>query len=558
MSKKDYVAIANQYIDDVLSEKIPACKELKQAVQRQKDDLERWKTEEDEYYFVPEMANKICAFIENLPHIKGIWEKKGLLITLEPWQIFIWTTVFGWYKTNTWSRRFRECYLEVPRKNSKSTQAAGVGLFMFVEDGESGAEVYSGATSESQAKEVFTPARLMAKKAEGFLDHYGIEVNVSNLSIIDSASKFSPVIGKPGDGASPHCSIIDEYHQHSGPDLYDTMVTGMGSRIQPLNLIITTAGTDTSSPCFDKRNQVCKILDGTFDNEEIFGIIFTIDKDDDWSDFEVWKKANPNFGVSVFEDYLRSQHRSALQRASQQNMIRCKHLNQWCNAGTAFFNMFEWDNCCDKSLKIEDFKGEECWLGVDLASKIDITVLLALFKRDNHYYIFAKHYLPEERTEGQDMAHYAGWAKEGWIITTMGNMVDYEIIQEDILDFCKDYDVLEVDHDPWNAPQLIGNLQKRKITCVEIPQTINFMSDPMKEMEGLVLSNRIHHNGDPVLKWMASNTCGRYDKKDNVFPFKERNESKIDGVVATLNALNRAIVSKKHGSKYEKKGLTII
>ena len=220
--------------------------------------------------------------------------------------------------------------------------------------------------------------------------------------------------------------------------------------------------------------------------------------------------------------------------------------------------MFEWDNCCDKSLKIEDFKGEECWLGVDLASKIDITVLLALFKRDNHYYIFAKHYLPEERTEGQDMAHYAGWAKEGWIITTMGNMVDYEIIQEDILDFCKDYDVLEVDHDPWNAPQLIGNLQKRKITCVEIPQTINFMSDPMKEMEGLVLSNRIHHNGDPVLKWMASNTCGRYDKKDNVFPFKERNESKIDGIVATLNALNRAIVSKKHGSKYEKKGLTII
>ena len=566
MAKKNYVKIANKYIDDVLNDKIPTCLYTKQACQRQKDDLERWSTYDDEFYFVPEAANKVCAFIENLPHIKGEWANKGLLIILEPWQIFNITTIFGWYKTKTWTRRFREAYLEIARKNSKSTMAAAIGLYMFAADGEAGAEVYSGATSESQAKEVFVPAKLMAKKADGFAEHYGIEINASNLACLNTASKFLAIIGNPGDGSSPHCSIIDEFHEHKTSALYDTMVTGQGSRLQALNLVITTAGVDISSPCYDKRDQILTILSGTVENEETFGNIYTIDKDDDWTDFEVWKKANPNLGISVYEDFLRSRLKQAIQRTSKQNIIRCKHLNQWMNAGSAFFNMYDWDQCEDKNLKMEDFKGEECWVGIDLASKVDIAVMCFLFERDGHYYVFVKHYLPEDAIDESDAGtksktnreKYAKWSKDGWLTLTMGNMTDIDSIEEDMLELGKEYEITEVDHDPWNATQFIQRLQKKKITCVEIPQTVIFMSEPMKELDAIMGAGTIHHNGDPVLKWQIANTCGRYDKKDNVFPYKEKPESKIDATIGILNALGRAMRVKKNKSKYEKKGLTII
>jgi len=560
MASKDYVAIANKYVDDVLGGEIPSCKWVKLACKRQGDDLKRWSNTEDKFYFVPEVANRVCSFIENLPHIKGEWANKKMLITLEPWQIFNITTIFGWYKTENWSRRFREAYLEIPRKNSKSTMAATLGLYMFVGDDESGAEVYSGATSEAQAKEVFIPAKLMAQRAEGFADHYGVEINASNMACLDNASKFQPIIGNPGDGSSPHCSIIDEFHEHKTASLYDTMVTGMGARLQPLNLIITTAGVDISSPCYDKRDQICNILGGTIEHEnnETFGIIYTIDKDDDWTDFEVWKKANPNIGVSVYEDFLRSRLKQAIQRTSKQNIIRCKHLNQWMNAGSAFFNMFDWDKCEDKSLNLEDFRGEKCWVGIDLASKVDVAVLCLLFERDDNYYVFLKHYLPEDAIDGKDKDHYKGWAEDGWITLTMGNMTDIDIIEEDLLEFGRLYEIQEVDHDPWNATQFIQRLQKNKIECVEIPQTVPFMSEPMKHLEAIMGANTIHHNGDPVLTWMIANTCGRYDKNDNVFPYKERPESKIDGTIGILNALGRAMRVQKSKSKYNKKGLTVI
>lgn len=552
-----YIQKANKYAKDVTSGKIDSCKWVKAACKRQLDDLKRWSKKSDPYYFDKDAGNRVCEFIENLPHVKGKWA--GTNQTLEPWQCFVWSTSFGWMRSKDNKRRFREIYLEVPRKNGKSIESASIGLYLFIE-GEPGAEIYAGATTEKQAWEVFRPAKLMALKADGFANHYGINVNASNIHCLSTASRFEPLIGNPGDGASPHGALVDEYHEHNTPNLYDTMITGMGSREQPMMVVTTTAGSNTAGPCYDKRNQVCRILDKVegFENNEIFGIIYTIDDSDDWSDFKVWKKANPNFGVSVFEDYLKSRHTEAIQRASRQNIIRCKHLNQWMTAGEAFFDPLKWAACADETLDIGDFKGQSCWVGLDLASKIDLSAMVVLFRVDGVYYVFPRFYLPEDATEGEDKTHYQTWVIEGHITTTIGSMIDYDVIEEDLKQLNRDYNVIEVPHDPWNAAQFVGHMQKVKIPMVEVSQTVGKMSDPMKELEAIILEDRIRHNGNPVLSWCMSNTVAKIDKKDNVYPYKERAENKIDGTIALIMALSRALAAEERVSKYETEGMAMI
>ena len=211
-----------------------------------------------------------------MPHVKGEWARKRMTLKLEPWQKFILSTLFGWKRAKDGLRRFREAYIEVPRKNGKSCFVAPMGLYMLVADGEEGAEVYSGATTEKQAWEVYGPARIMAKRAEGFMEHYGVDVRAKNMNLIGSASRFEPLIGDPGDGASPHCAIVDEYHEHDSPRLYDTMITGMGARRQPLIIVITTAGFNLGGPCYDMRLRAGKVLDRTLQDEELFAIVYTI------------------------------------------------------------------------------------------------------------------------------------------------------------------------------------------------------------------------------------------------------------------------------------------
>lgn len=543
-----HVARSLKYARDVTSGKISACKWVKLACQRQLDDLAREKSADWPYRFDNSRAERVCNFIENLPHIKGKWA--GELIKLEPWQEFVLTTVFGWVRKTDGMRRFREMYLEVPRKNAKSTIAAGIGLYMFTEDGEPGAEVYSGATSEKQAWEVFRPARLMAKKAEGFKEHYGIEVNASNINVIDAAARFEPLVGDPGDGASPHCAIIDEFHEHDSPALYDTMATGMGARTQPLIVIITTSGSNLAGPCYDKRDQILKTLQRLegFENEDIFGIVYTLDDDDDWTDFANWKKANPNFGVSVFEDYLRSRLREAIQRPNKQNIIQCKHLNQWMNVDAAYFDMLSWRvKCTVPGLRPEQFEGKRCWLALDLASKHDPAALMQLIPYENergetHYAVFGRYYLHEEAAEGEDKAYYAGWAKEGWITLTPGDIIDYEYIKDDLRDLKSQFEIVEVPYDPFQATQLSTEMLSEGFPMVEYGATVPHFSEPMKELEALIRAGRVHHNGDPVLTWMLSNVVAHIDKKDCVFPNKERQENKIDGAVALIMALARAMM----------------
>lgn len=546
-----HVASANRYISDVLDGTIPACRYVKLACQRQVDDLKASKLAPFVYRFDETAAERICKFLEVLPHTKGVWAARGEMIHLEPWQQFIFTTVFGWVHKATGFRRFREAYIEVPRKNGKSIIGSGIGLYMFAADKEHGAEVYSGASSEKQAWEVFRPAKLMMERDAELREGLGVQVNAKTLNCPSDMSRFEPIIGKPGDGSSPSCAIADEFHEHATDDQVSTMITGMGARSQPLMLYITTSGANLGGPCYAKRGDVIKTLEGTYDAPDVFGIIYTLDPVDDWTTPEALRKANPNFGISVSEEFLLAEQRKAIQSAHLQNNFKTKHLNIWCSSSAAYFNMQSLEACIDPELNIEDFRGEQAMVAVDVGSKIDISGMPALFRRkigsDWHYYAFCRAYCPEETAWDPKNKQYQGWVNSGLLTATNGNVIDYEQIEKDNLEWAGQFEILEEAFDPWNAAQFALRMANEGLPMVEVSQNVRSHSAPMKELDALIRAGRFHFDGSPLLKWMFSNVVAKVDANDNVFPRKERNENKIDLVVAIIMALGRWIVQEGDG-----------
>ena len=548
---------ATRYAQAVVAGDVIACKWHRLACQRHLDDLARaesgWR-----YVWNPELidaagkayrpAERICRFAELMPHIKGDWAARGQTITLEDWQVFCLASIFGWIDAATGKRRFRVADLFVPRKNAKSTIASVIGLYMLGPDGEFGAEVYSGATSQDQALEVFRPAQLMARATPGYRSAYGVQANASNLSVIETNSKFEPVIGKPGDGASPSCAIVDEYHEHKTSELYDTMQTGMGARSQPLMLNITTAGSDISGPCYLHQVELQKILECVIENDQRFGIIFGIDESDDWTSDEVLRKANPNFGVSVDAEFLRIQQRDAIADPRKQNVFKTKHLNVWVAAASPWINLHAFQIAGDASLKLEQFQGERCTIGLDLASKQDIASAVYLFERQGddgkpHYYAIGRHYAPMAAVQKPENAHYQAWVNAGHLIATPGNMIDLEQIQEDLFASAETVVIGEVAKDPWGGQQIGANLAAEGFVVVDIPQQVRYLSEPMKTIQALVDDGRFHHDDNPAMVWMFSNVEVQADRNDNIFPRKARPENKIDGAVATIVGMNRALAA---------------
>lgn len=554
MAAHPNVASALKFARDVVRGRIPAGKYVVQACQRHLDDLERSRSKSFPFKFNAKAAEKKIALIELLPHTKGEWAFKRQLVTLEPWQKFGLACTFGWVRKKNGLRRFRESYWEVPRKNGKSVIAAGVGLGMFVADDEFGAEVYSGATTEKQAWEVFRPARLMVKRSQLLIDHLGIEVNAQNLNLPEDGSRFEPVIGNPGDGASPSCAIVDEYHEHQTSTLYETMLTGMGARRQPLMFIITTAGADIEGPCYDKRREVIEMLSGTVPNEELFGWIWTIDEGDDWTDPKVLAKANPNLGVSVYQDYLESQQQRAIRTARFTNTFKTKHLNIWVTAKSAFFNMEQWRACADETLTLEKFEGHSCILAFDLARKLDMNSMPRLFYRDidgrRHYYcISPRFWVPEDTVRSSDnqrMAErYQKWVNSGHLIETPGAEIDYREILAEAIEANRAAPVECSPIDPHGATNLSHHLDEEGLTPITIIQNYTHMSDPMKELEAAIASGRFHHDGNPIMTWCMGNVVGRHlaGNDDVVRPIKQGDDNKIDGAVALIMAVSRAMVA---------------
>lgn len=553
---RDYVDIANEYAERVLRGTVPACEYVKQAARRHLDDLAAASGGDDFPFVFDETAAIVaCRIIELMPFTKGKWAREGRTIRMSDWQVFITACVFGWKRVRDGLRRYRIVYVEVPRKNGKSEWSAAVALYMFAADGEHGAEVYSGATTEKQAKIVFTAAQRMARKTEAFREAFGVEVMASNMSIPENGSKFEPLIGKPGDGASPSCAIVDEYHEHATDHLYDSMETGMGAREQPLMWVITTAGSDISGPCYELRSDVIRTLEGTLKNDELFGIIYTIDKDDDWTSEEALIKANPNLGVSVDGDYLRRQIRDAVANSRRQNITKTKHLNVWVQAREAWMNMEAWNRQA-REMTEDEFAGEPCWMGLDLASKIDIASAVKVFRRGEEWFVFGRHYLPEDRIEDVENRHYQKWLTDGHLQGTEGDIIDHDAIEADIAEDAERHKLLTVGYDPYNATQLAVNLTRRRIETLEIRQTAKFLSDPMKWIEALVLAGNLWHDGNAAMTWMMSNVVARVDANDNVFPRKERAENKIDGPVALIIAMNVAMRESASGpSVYQSRGI---
>ena len=553
MATRNYVASARRYAEAVVGGEIAACKWVRLACQRQLDDLKRFRGKDSPYRFNPKLTDKqgrsfqpadnLCAFVERLPHAKG--PLAGQPIHLEPWQVFILTTVFGWVKPDG-KRRFRRAYIEVPRGSGKSALSSAVALYMLAADGEGGAEVYSLATTRDQARIVFGDAQAMARQSAGFRSRFGVGVGAHNIHVLASGSKFEALSaeGSTRDGLNIHLGCIDELHAHKTRTVYDVVETGTGKRDNSLLWVITTAGSNRSGICYEIRTFVTRLLDGVLADDSQFGIVYGLEDGDDWTLEESLIKANPNWGISVRPEVLAPLQAKAMQMPSAVNNFKTKHLNEWVNADTAWMDMRSWDRCADQGLDIESYAGQPCWIGLDLASKTDIAALLLVFAHleiDGGFAVFGRYYLPEDTVHATGNSQYPGWMGSGRLTVTPGNVIDFSWIEADLIDFASRFAIQAVAFDPFQATQLSTRMLAEGLPMIEVRPTVLNFSEPMKTLEALVLQCRLIHDGDPVLGWMVSNVVAHLDAKDNIYPRKERPENKIDGIVALIMALSRAI-----------------
>lgn len=545
MTARDHVAMARQYAEDVVTGRVVAGKLEILACERQLKDLERPLSADWPWVFDEAVARRPCEFIELLPHIKGKWARERRKISLEGWQCFELTTVYGWVHHETRLRRFLEVYEEVARKNAKSTKCAGVALYMLGADGEAGAEVYTAATTRDQARIVFNDAHAMASRETEMRAALGLEVQQHRLVVPGTASKLEPLAaeGSTLDGLNVHCAVLDEVHAHKRRDVYDVLDTARGAREQSLLWLITTAGSDRSGIGYERRSYAVKVLQGVIRDDRVFALIFTIDDGDDALDPRVWRKANPNFGVSVLQDEFEAAARKAAQTPSAMANFLTKRLNVWVNADSAWMDMRAWDRCGDTSLTLENVQHLPCWIGLDLASKVDIAAKVRVF-RDvdaDRWYVLGDYYLPERAVQESRNSQYDGWHRRGLLHVTPGEVTDYDQIEDHILQDHSTLVVREVPFDPHNAVELVNHMNDAGVPMVEMRPTVLNFSEAMKTLEALVLQGKLVHNGDPVLTWMVSNVVCHLDAKDNIYPRKERPENKIDGVVAMIMAIGRAL-----------------
>lgn len=542
---RDYARVASEYAADVIAGRVLACKWVRLACERAANDAAREGTDAFPYVMSAERAERACGFIELLTHYKGKWA--GQHVRLEPWQVFIVVSVFGWVHRDTALRRFRTAYVECPRKNGKSFFAASITLYMLTADREAGAECYSAATTRDQAKIVFHAAQQMARKSPALRAYYGLDVGAHNMNVLRTASKCEPLSaeGNSLDGLNIHFAAVDELHAHRTRAVYDVLETATGARTQSLLLAITTAGSNRAGVCYEQRTYLTKLLDRVALDETYFGVIYTCDDADDPQAEETWAKANPNYGVSVFPDDMARLARKAREMPSALNNFLTKRLNVWVNSDVAWMDMSAWERCGDAALRAAEFEGEPCVVAFDLASKVDMAVRALLFEREiegvRHYYAFCRYYLPEAAVRGAANSQYEGWERDGRLTVTDGNVTDFTVIEDDLKDLVSRYEIREVPYDPFQATEFSTRMSAEGLPMVEHRPTVLNFSEPMKQLEALVLSGRFHHDGDPVLAWMVSNVVCHHDAKDNIYPRKERPENKIDGVVALLMALGRTL-----------------
>ncbi|MGH0053047.1 MAG: terminase large subunit [Sphaerochaetaceae bacterium] len=542
---------AKQYIDDVLSGRIVVCKFVYLAVKRHVDDLKKSKRASYPYEFNEQLATRSIDFAQLLKHSKGEWARRGETIKLEAWQQFIKWVLHGWVKKGTTLRRFTKAYIEVARKNGKTTFAATEVLDIFFLDREPGAEIYLAATKREQAKICWTEVQKMAtkhpilKKRIDVLNHSSAIRTKGGDAVIKALGADSDT----EDGLNPLMAIIDEYHAHKTSDMVNVIESGMGAREQPLLEIITTAGVDQYSPCYqEERDLAVRVLEGE-QADSFFAIIFTLDKGDDWTDPSVWVKANPNLGVSVKLDYMQKRVELALSSPRKQNDVKTKNLNIWCNAATAWITSERWDACGGK-IDANELIGRTCYAGMDLAVTTDLSAVALVFPPINDekkYMVLMKFYLPENLIDEKsktDKVPYTLWRDHGWLTPTPGDIIDQDYIETDILKSCEEFNLVQVGYDRYNSTQIVSNLIKEEIDMIPVAQNFSGMSPLAKNFEYMIAKKLINPGNNPVLAW--NNHCCEIESnaEGNIKPKKpdiRKTGKRIDGIIALIMALGLAM-----------------
>jgi phage terminase large subunit-like protein len=559
--------IAENYANNVLSGEIIACKWVKLACKRFLDDLENG--EERGIYFDEVEADRVLNFFGLLKCTKGEWFNKP--IELGDWQVFVLVNVFGWKKEDG-TRRFRTVYEEIARKNGKTEKLGGIGLYLFAADREPGAEVYTVATKLDQAKIMHKAATMMVRLSSQLRERISIFKN--NLNIEADGSKFEPLgsDSKTQDGLNISGGLVDELHAHKTRDMWDVIDTATGARRQPMIYAITTAGFDRQSVCWEQHEYTEKVLEGLIDDDSHFGIIFTLDEDDDWMDESVWIKANPNLHVSVKIEDMRAKARKAKEMPTQQNSFLRLHMNVWTESVTRWISADKWE-ACKGDFKEESLIGRPCYGGLDLSTTTDLSSLVLVFPptiEGGSYDILCRFWIPKENMSERvrrDRVPYDVWASQDFICPTPGNVIDYSYILKQIDDDAKQFDLREIAFDRWGATKVIQDLQDMGFEdksvkhaprhLIDFGQGFASMSAPTKEFEKMVLSKELRHNGNPVLAWNISNTVIKQDPSDNYKPDKSQSTERIDGTVASIMALSRALQD-DGGSVYDDRGIISI
>ena len=548
--------LAEIYAEQVRSGEILVCEYVRLAVERYYADLDC--SLDKGWYFDKKAALRAIHFIEKLKHTKGEWA--GQRFRLEPWQQFVLWNIFGW-KNADGTRRFRYAYIEIARKNGKTALSAGVGLYMLFADGESRPEVYSAATVKDQAKICFSDAVEIVKATD--LKNYLTPFRNSIVYELKGGT-MKPLSSDYGthDGLNPSCGIIDEFHAHKDSGMFDVIKSAFGARRQPLMFIITTAGFNKSGACYAYRENVIKVLRGMNEDDSLFGIIYTLDDKSEWDDPTMWIKANPNLGVSLSADYLADQVMDAKNRPEAVRNVMTKNVNLWVDAERTWILDDVWMKCIG-TIDPADLKGCACWGGLDLSNVSDITAYVLLFHENDRFQLLPHFWIPEEKMLEKirkENINYDKWVAEGYVTVTPGNVIDYDFVKADILRLVADYDLRTSAYDRWNASQTIIDLQNEGMECNPFGQGYGSMSAPTKEFEKLVLTEKIEHFGNPVLRWMLASMLVKTDPAGNIKPDKEKSTQKIDGIVASIMALGEWMTAQAddESNPYENRGLLIL
>lgn len=541
IDRKDYVGRAKEFAKAVTEGRIPSFELVSLACSRFMRDMDR-----TDIYIDDKSARRACSFIESLKHYKGALA--GQRLRLEDWQVFIFVNIFGWKVKATGLRRFRYADVLVPRKNGKTMLASGTALYLEFMDGEAGAEVYAAAVDRSQAKICFDGSKELLK---GSIVQDVSKVVQGEISYPDRACTYKPLSKetKNKDGLNPHGAICDERHAWSTNEIYELIVTGMGARKQPLIFSISTAGMDTSLPYYQDVQVLQDVLRGIKEKDDHFILLYIPDKGARWDDPKVWMMANPNYGVSVEADYMQSRYDEAkLKGGSVQASFCVKNLNMWVDAPEV------WIPDDDVTANFAQFDesalaGKECYVGLDLASKADISAVCLFFPE----YMVAKFLfvVPESKVlEQGDRVDYRKWEQEGWLTTTPGNVLDEDWFVDFLMNQLEPYNVRCIAYDPWAIWNILPKLRKYKDYLMEYQQSIRYMSVPTKWIQAEVLQHHLNFLGNPIIRWMFKNVVIYIDPNANIKLDKARARNKIDGVVALADAVG-GWLTKTAGKKKE-------